>query len=137
MMTENVKALIKYRLDQAEESLEAAKILLDKDLIRQCVNRAYYGMFYSVLALLAIGKKETSRHSGAISLFDKEFVKEGLFTKEFSRWLHEAFDLRQRSDYAPSFDLSREQAERTLQNAVMFVKGVKEVLTRKTNELKP
>jgi len=137
MMTENVKALIKYRMDQAEESLEAAKILLDKDLIRQCVNRAYYGMFYSVLALLAIGKKETSRHSGAISLFDKEFVKEGLFTKEFSRWLHEAFDLRQRSDYGPSFDLSREQAERTLQNAVMFVKGVKEVLTRKTNELNP
>ena len=136
-MTENVKALIKYRMDQAEESLEAAKILLDKDLIRQCVNRAYYGMFYSVLALLAIGKKETSRHSGAISLFDKEFVKEGLFTKEFSRWLHEAFDLRQRSDYGPSFDLSREQAERTLQNAVMFVKGVKEVLTRKTNELNP
>jgi uncharacterized protein (UPF0332 family) len=35
------------------------KALLDKNLIRPSVNRAYYAMFYAVLALLAQGKKET------------------------------------------------------------------------------
>jgi hypothetical protein len=41
---------------------EFDKALLDKNLIRPSVNRAYYAMFYAVLALLAQGKKETSKH---------------------------------------------------------------------------
>jgi len=55
MMTENIQALVTYRLEQAEESLEAARTLLDKKLIRPSVKRAYYAMFYAVLALLARG----------------------------------------------------------------------------------
>jgi hypothetical protein len=35
MMTENIKALVSYRLEQADESLEAARTLLDKKLIRR------------------------------------------------------------------------------------------------------
>jgi len=99
MTTANVKALVDYRLEQADESLEAARILLGQDLTRPSVNRSYYAMFYAVLALLAARKQETSKHSGAISLFDREFVKTGIFPKELSRWLHGAFDLRQRTDY--------------------------------------
>ncbi len=81
MMSENIQALVTYRLEQADESLEAARTLLDKGLIRPSVNRAYYAMFYAVLALLARGKKETSKHSGAIALFDRDFVKKGIFIK--------------------------------------------------------
>ena len=72
MITENIQALITYRLEQADESLDAAQVLLDKVLVRSSVNRAYYAMFYAVLALLAKSKQETSKHSGAISLFDYE-----------------------------------------------------------------
>jgi hypothetical protein len=32
MTTANVKALVSYRLDQAQESLDAAQVLLDKKL---------------------------------------------------------------------------------------------------------
>jgi len=34
MTTANVKALVAYRLEQADESLEAARILLDQGLTR-------------------------------------------------------------------------------------------------------
>ena len=125
MMTENIKALVAYRLEQADESLEAAKTLMDKGLIRPSVNRAYYTMFYGVLALLSKGKQETSKHSGAIALFDKDFVKQGIFKKDFSRWLHEAFDLRQRSDYAAEYHVSKEEADKTLKNAEAFINEVK------------
>ncbi len=54
MKEENIKALMSYRLEQADESLQAAKILLDQGLTRPSVNRAYYAMFYAVLALLSI-----------------------------------------------------------------------------------
>ncbi len=35
-----------YRLEQADESLEAARTLLDKRLIRPSVNRAYYAELF-------------------------------------------------------------------------------------------
>ena len=128
MMTENIQALVAYRLEQADESIEAARTLLDKRLMRPSVNRAYYAMFYAVLALLAKGKRETSKHSGVIALFDKDFVKQGIFKKDYSRWLHDAFDLRQRSDYAPEYQVSLAEAEITLKNAERFVGKVKKVL---------
>ena len=130
MMTENIQALVTYRLEQADESLEAASTLLVKKLIRPSINRAYYAMFYAVLALLAQGKKETSKHSGAIALFDRDFVKQGIFKKDYSRWLHDAFDLRQRSDYAAEYHASPEDAEITLKNAETFVDSVKKVLSK-------
>jgi len=37
MMTINIKTLVAYRLEQADESLEAARTLLDKGLIRPSV----------------------------------------------------------------------------------------------------
>jgi uncharacterized protein (UPF0332 family) len=130
MITQNIRALVTYRLEQADESLDSARVLLEKRLDRPAVNRAYYAMFYAVLALLATRKQETSKHSGAISLFDKEFVKSGAFTKDFSRWLHEAFDLRQRADYAIEFQVTRKEAEMTLEHAVSFVGEVRTVLDK-------
>ena len=134
MITANIQALVTYRLEQADESLDAARVLLEKGLDRPAVNRAYYAMFYAVLALLATRKRETSKHSGAISLFDKEFVKAGTFNKDFSRWLHEAFDLRQRSDYTIGHQVTREEAQVTLEHAVSFVSEVKNILVKLTND---
>ena len=125
MITENIRALMTYRLEQADESLEAAKTLLEQKLIRPSINRAYYAMFYAVLALLVTEKKETSKHGGAIALFDRDFVKKGVFTKDFSRWLHDAFDLRQRSDYTALYCAHMDEAEKTLENARVFVMEVK------------
>ena len=130
MMTENIKALVTYRLEQADESLEAARTLLKQGLISPTINRAYYAMFYAVLALLVLEKKETSKHSGAIALFDRDFVKEGIFKKDFSRCLHDAFELRQRSDYAAEYHVSGEEAEKTFKDAESFVDEVKKVLSK-------
>ena len=126
MITANIQALVTYRLEQAHESLDAARVLLEKKLDRPALNRAYY----AVLALLATRKRETSKHSGAISLFDKEFVKAGTFDKDFSRWLHEAFELRQRSNYTIGHQVTREQAQVTLEHAVSFVSEVKNSLVK-------
>ncbi len=60
MTSDNIGALVAYRLEQADESLTAAEILLRGKLIRPAVNRAYYAMFYAVLALLALQKRETA-----------------------------------------------------------------------------
>ena len=121
-------ALIKYRLEQADESIDSAQILLDHKKYRPSVSRSYYAMFYAVQALL-IGKELiTSKHSGAIALFNREFVKNNIFNKEFSRWLQEAFDLRQRADYREMFTVSAERAKLILDNARIFVMEIRKNL---------
>ncbi len=100
MKEEEIKSLIKYRLDQAETALEDARFLLSGGRSPQgIINRAYYAMFYAALALLQKIGMVPSKHTGVISLFDTEFVLKGIFPQELSRNFHKAFELRQVSDY--------------------------------------
>lgn len=129
-MKPEITALAAYRLEQADEALKSTQILIDHTQYRSAVNRAYYAMFYGVLALLAISESQASKHSGAISLFDRDFVKTGKFDKAFSRWLHEAFELRQESDYQELVAVSGEEAQTVLEHARLFVAGVKTLVTQ-------
>jgi len=121
---EQLKALIRYRIDQAHETLQEAQILLDEATARGALNRAYYAMFYALLALLATRQLGTSKHGSAISLFDREFVKAGIFPRELSRALHMAFERRLTHDYGEMIVLTQEMAEETLQDARTFVAAI-------------
>lgn len=82
-MTDNRKALIEYRLTRAKDSLKEADVLHKSGMsFRSVINRLYYSMFYTVPALLQNKELGTSKHSGAISLFDREYVKPGIFSRE-------------------------------------------------------
>jgi uncharacterized protein (UPF0332 family) len=124
MKPEQLEDLLRYRMEQAQETLREAAILFNEDAWRGTVNRAYYAMFYALLALLATRQLGTSRHSGALSLFDREFVKQGVFPLELSRSLHLAFDRRQRQNYGEMVALSREIAEQSLTEAKEFVAAI-------------
>jgi uncharacterized protein (UPF0332 family) len=89
--------LFLYRLRQAEETLSDAKKMLEHKLSpRSIINRAYYSMFYGVLALFLKHdiKIKTSKHSGIISIFDAEFVHTGKINPCFSKTLHKIFEVR-------------------------------------------
>ena len=55
--------LIKYRLQQAEEAVSDVELLINNNRLRSAVNRIYYGMFYSLLALGLAEGFETSKHA--------------------------------------------------------------------------
>ncbi len=84
------QALLSYRLRQAEETIsDAEKIIASNVSPSSIANRAYYSMFYCVLALFrktGINIK-TSKHSGVISIFNKEFVHAGKIDKHYSKIL--------------------------------------------------
>jgi len=131
MINEDIKTLIKYRLEQAEEALDDAELLFSKGRYRAALNRSYYAMFYAVLALLILSGKGTSKHSGAIAMFDLDFVKNGGFDKKFSKWLHEAFEDRLRSDYKEQVVIPPDEIAETLSRAKKFVNRCKEFLDEK------
>jgi uncharacterized protein (UPF0332 family) len=128
MKSEQLEDLLRYRLEQAHETLREAEILLNESALRGTVNRAYYAMFYALLALLATRQLGTSRHSGALALFDREFVKTGVFPAELSRSLHLAFERRQTHDYGEMTQINRQIAEEALANAETFVTAIESYL---------
>ena len=122
---EKIAALVEYRLEQANEALAAAALNLTNALDRSAINRAYYAMFYAVLALLASRTIETSRHTGAIAQFDLLYVKPEVFRADLSRWLHKAFLHRQAADYGAEQTLTRPEIEALVEEAREFVGEVR------------
>jgi uncharacterized protein (UPF0332 family) len=100
--------LINYRLEQARDTIEVVDLLIANDKLSSAVNRIYYGMFYSLLALGLQFNFETSKHQKLIGWFNKEFIFTGLIEKEFGRMLRDAFENRTSGDYDSFvvFDLS-------------------------------
>ena len=128
MSSRDVRALVEFRLEQADETLRAARLLQSAEIYRQAVGRAYYAMYYAVLALLASRGLGTSKHSGAIGLFNREFVKTGQFEPKLSKSLHELFDLRQRADYREMFEISPHRVESAIAAAEQFISQVSKYL---------
>ena len=122
-MMENIRDLSIYRLSQAQESLREAQVLLREGMsLRSVMNRLYYAMFYAVLALLQTKQLGTSKHSGANALFDREFVKTGIFPKEMSKALHRAFELRQKGDYLEDLEIARADIDEVTPLAEEFIR---------------
>lgn len=132
-MTGNRKELIEYRLTQARDSIREADVLDRSGMSRRSVmNRLYYAMFYAVLALLQKKEMGTSKHSGAIALFDREYVKTGLFPKEMSKALHRAFELRQKGDYLEEAEVAVEDIAEIRPAAELFVGGAEALLLNRS-----
>jgi|WetSurMetagenome_2_1015567.scaffolds.fasta_scaffold396654_2 uncharacterized protein (UPF0332 family) len=132
MKAEEIRALVKYRLEQAVISIEDAKALISLERIpMSIVNRSYYAMFYAPSALLQTISKASPKHAGVLSLFDQEFVLTGLFPREMGRAFHDAFNLRLRSDYriVPIPDQAR--VVEVWEKAVKFVDAARQYLSQK------
>jgi len=97
---EGKRQLALYRIQQAEESMDEARYLLAGNKSpRSVINRAYYSMFYSILALLIFEPYSSSKHSGVLSYFNRRFIKGGIISRDIGRAVNKAFDIRQRGDY--------------------------------------
>jgi len=55
-----------------------------------------------------------------------QFVRQGIFSKEMSKILHHAFDMRQAGDYQKSDVITIEQALQVLTSAEEFLKAIEE-----------
>ena len=125
------QTLFNYRIIQAEETISDARKMLENQLSpRSIINRTYYSMFYAVLALFikTDTNVKTSKHSGVISIFDKEFVHTGKLAPYYSKILHKAFKARQEGDYKELVKLSLEDATEFVKLAEEFLDGIKKLI---------
>lgn len=115
------KELIEYRLSMAKERLHSSKILLDDGSYKDSIGRSYYAMFTSVRALLVVDGGDFSKHAGVISFFQKEYIKAGKIDKKYSKYLSQAFQIRNNTDYADFFLVSKQDAKEQFERAEEFL----------------
>ena len=125
--TEDRKELIRYRLLQARESIDEVSFLIDNNKYKIAVNRIYYGMFYSLLALGLKHEFETSKHAQLIGWFNKNFVSSGQIDKKFGKMINKSFTLRQESDYEPFIKYDEEEVLSLFEKMKEFIYAIEKI----------
>jgi uncharacterized protein (UPF0332 family) len=106
---------------KAQQSLDAATLLLNNNFADYATSRAYYAMFYLAEAFLEGEGLSFSKHSAVISAFGREFAKTGRVPVEFHQFLIEAQELRTTGDYGQLNAVTQEQAAEQIDHATRFV----------------
>ena len=115
-------------LDLAGNKLDHARQIFEIGLYDDAVSRAYYAMFYAAKAALLSEGLDLRKHSSAVIKFRELFVVTGRVDAKYLRYLGRAQSARERSDYAPFVQPSKEGTEEILKTADAFIKKIKEIL---------
>jgi uncharacterized protein (UPF0332 family) len=112
---------VQLHLAKADDCIKDAELLLSAHRSSASVGRSYYAMFHAASALLSGKDIQRHSHQGLISAFGQFFVKPGHIEPKFHKYITEAFDLRQESDYQPLVEVTEPQAGKMLDRAREFV----------------
>lgn len=88
------KELSKHRIEQAKEDLVASEMLYNGKLYKSANNRAYYSIFHSIKAVLALEPIDFKRHKDVIAYFNKNYIHPETFPKNMGRKIVEASKIR-------------------------------------------
>ena len=133
-MKDELRKLIRYRIERAHEILSDAKVLIDDNRLLSAVNRLYYATFYAIQALLLTKNLSSAKHSGVRSLFQQKFVKEGIIPKELGYFYNQLFKNRQKSDYEDYVHFDKEQVNKWYSLAVNFIKVLSNIIDEYLSE---
>jgi uncharacterized protein (UPF0332 family) len=120
--------LIKHRLEQADETIADVELLVKNNRFRSAINRIYYGMFYSLLALALAYKFESSKHAQIIGWFNKSFIHTGKIEERFGKIINKAFNKRTKSDYDTFVEIDEKAVKEMLKEMKEFVFEIKKFL---------
>ena len=84
------RELAEHRLEQAKEEVVACEALYDLKLYKSANNRAYYSIFHSIRAVLALEPIDFKKHKDVIAYFNKNYIHTGLFPNEMGRKIAKA-----------------------------------------------
>ncbi|OFX36965.1 MAG: hypothetical protein A2X08_16905 [Bacteroidetes bacterium GWA2_32_17] len=120
--------LIKYRMQQASECIDEVLFLIDNKKYKIAINRIYYGMFYSLLALGLKDQYESSKHSQLIGWFNKNYIHTNLIDVKYGKMINKSFTLRNESDYEPFTEYEEQEVKELYDKMKEFIKTVHEIL---------
>ncbi|MCI5149917.1 MAG: HEPN domain-containing protein [Candidatus Electrothrix sp. MAN1_4] len=128
MTPEDRQTIIIYRLERAEESLRAARLLRENNMLIPAMNRIYYAMFYAVQAVLARDEAGFSKHGQVKGYFNREYIKTRIFPVESGKLYNMVFEYRQKFDYVDLVMPDVTAIDGYLRDATVFVQEIRAYL---------
>ena len=129
-MESSLRELAMYRMERAFEMLIAAEDYLKIGQYKTSLNRSYYAIFHAMRAANIIKGFDSSKHSGVIAFFNKEYLKENIIDRKMSPIIKNSSFFREKSDYDDFFIASRQDAEEQYQKAEELYEEVKAFLEK-------
>ena len=117
-----------YRLERAKEECETAELLYKENKLLASNNRAYYSIFYSIRAVLAMERIDFKKHKDVLAYFNKNYVKTEIFPKKMGRKVILASKVREDSDYDEGYEPSYETTSMQIETARELIQLVQEYL---------
>ena len=125
-MEGSLKELVGYRLAKAEEMLSASEDNLEIGQYKTSLNRSYYAVFHAMRATNVLKGFDSSKHSGVITFFTKEYLKTEILDRNLAVIIKDSSLCREKSDYDDFYVAGRVEAEEQLKNAKRFVSQIEE-----------
>jgi uncharacterized protein (UPF0332 family) len=127
--------IIQYRLDQADETIDVVQLLIDNDKLPVAVNRIYYGVFYSLLALGLKHDFQTSKHLQLIGWFNREFIKKEKIEVIYGNILRKTYENRTSGDYDSFCEFEKEEVIFLFSEMKLFIERIKAYIHQDDNKI--
>ena len=124
------KELCKHRLEQAKENIEEAELLYNANKFKGANNRAYYSIFHSIKAVLALEPVDFKKHKDVIGYFNKNYVNTNIFPRKIGRKIANASTIREDSDYDDEYIVKQEDTLEQIETAKELMKLVEEYIEK-------
>ncbi len=129
MTTGPTSEFVSRHLQLSREVLDDGEAFLDQRRFRSAVDRAYYAIHYSAVALLChSGVRPPRTHSGLVNVFGLELVNRGTIAPEFGRILGAALRSRVQSTYTADAIITLEDAQLAVSAAGRFLTEVDSII---------
>ena len=122
MKPEDREQYVKYRIESAYKTMDAAKVLAKNGFWNSAVNRLYYSAYFAVNALLVQNEIYTQSHAGTKNQFSLLFIKTKKIDIKYGKLFSELFDWRQKGDYENLFEYDAESVEPLFQPVLELIK---------------
>ena len=128
-MEGSLKELAEYRLTRAKEMLAASQGNLEIGQYKTSLNRSYYAIFHAMRSANALKGYDSSKHSGVIAFFTKEYLKTEVLDRGLAAIIKDSSLCREKSDYDDFYVAGKTEAEEQLRNAQYFVQKIEEYVS--------
>lgn len=127
---EERRIMVELEIERAEKITEQFETLREQQYWDTLVNRMYYAVFHAVSALLIHNGIQVHTHRGALNVFNKEFVRTGVFTIEEGHLFSKLEGLRERGDYNCFVDATEEEVIPLVEPLKMLIEKIKQEIAK-------
>ena len=122
------RELVMHRLEKAKNELSDAKLLYSNKSYLSANNRAYYSIFHSIRAVLALEPIDFKKHKDVLAYFNKNYVNTEIFPRSMGKRIPQANRIREDSDYDDEYVAKPEATQAQIETAEELINLVEKYI---------